>query len=516
VTLNFVSAQSPEPIGSIDLARNVLAAATENLASAAEFRAALMSAKSYRDEYQKLFCKLGQLEFDSQQTLQNIAQDGLTALAASVVNSEGLNLTELTERGWASQEDLVISVSIRGQHDQVQLSSLAINTSWVDQKLAEPGLLDAAAFLKSHPEIRPLAGDLLVALAAGAEFAPTETLLQLGGRVAAVARPRKNLWKHLIEAARKSGGELVVPILASRLHAMGLSTDQSLVAKMSDEQLADFAGLDLIEDVAAISSWIAKLSVANENDQSKNRIILGCYAYAPGVEHIKVQAVQDSLIARLVENRASEAIALAWLATPTDSTVVMADVAESNLARHNQRQLSRRLRDMFFAPLGQLKSPSLNLFKASDGTELATIDASIKLQGPSYLFAKRTQRWRAYLAHSQGVLASYQICPPARTDSVLSRKILRATYAGAPKFGLQPFDIKTANLAATAMLLRDLQDVDAPANPKRKLANPVELHAANSIHGGFWRLVYEPNSLGIAATMLGLPSLLKKGAKSRV
>jgi len=514
VTLNFVSAQSPEPIGSIDLARSVLGAATENLSSATEFRAALKSATPYRDQYQQLFCRLGELEFGSLQNLKTIARDGLTALAASVVNNEGHNLTELTERGWASREDLVISVSIRGRRDPVQLSGASINPAWVDQKLAEPGLLAAAAFLKSHPGVRPSADDLLIALGAGAEFAPTETWLALGGRVAAVARPRKELWQRLIESARKSGGELVLPILSSRLRANGLSADESLAAQMSDHQLAELAGLDLTEDVAAISSWIARLSAKSKPAQANNRIILGCYAYAPGAEHIRVQAVQDSLIARLIENRPSDSIALAWLATPTDATVVMAEVAESNLARFKQRSVSQRLRDGFFQLIGQLKRPSLNLFRANDAI-LATIDSSIKLQGPSYLFAKRTQRWRAYLAHSQGVLVSYQICPPARTDSVLSRKILRATYQGAPTFGLQPFEIKTANLAATAMLLRDLFDADAPANPKRKLANPVELHAANAIHGGFWRLVYEPSSIGVAATALGLPSLLIGRAKSR-
>ena len=508
MTLSFVSPKSSKPIGSIDLARNVLNAATANLPNAQEFRASLKSMRSYRDEYQKLFSDLGQIEFSSQKDLLNIAQNGLAALATSVVNRVGQNLTQLTELGWSSQEQLVITVAIQGKRDTTTLSSAAITASWVDQKLAEPGLYAAAAFLKLQPEIHPASGDLLVALGAAAEFAPTENWLKLGGSVAAVARPRKALWQQLIETARQSGGELLVPVLASRLRAKGLTADASLAARMNDEQLAEFAGLDLIEDVSAIASWLAELSAPNLGSKEGHRTVLGCYAYAPAAEHIRVQAVQDSLIARLIENRAAEKIALAWLATPTDSTVVTSDVAESNLERFQHRSLLTRFRDKFFEPLGQLKPATLNKFSSSDGTELATIDSSIKLQGPSYLFAKRTQRWRAYLAHSQGVLVSYQICPPARTDSVLSRRILTASYAGGPKVGLHPFEIQTANLAATAMLLRDLYDADAPANPKRKLANPVELHAANAIHGGFWRLAYEPSTIGIASTLMGLPSVL--------
>jgi hypothetical protein len=142
-------------------------------------------------------------------------------------------------------------------------------------------------------------------------------------------------------------------------------------------------------------------------------------------------------------------------------------------------------------------------FENRFGEKLALIDPTSGMQGSSYAFAKRTQRWRAYLANSTGVKVSYVVAPPARTYSVLSHRILNATYLGAPNFGLRPFKVKDATLATTALLLKDLHG----PMPQR---GSTALHTDAAIHGGLWRLIYTPSSVWTRATILGWPGLFAK------
>jgi hypothetical protein len=84
---------------------------------------------------------------------------------------------------------------------------------------------------------------------------------------------------------------------------------------------------------------------------------------------------------------------------------------------------------------------------------------------------------------------------------------LRASYQGAPLFGVQPFEVKTAKSAAAAVLVRDLND---PASFQTK-DTTTELHTFSAIHGGLWGLAYKPRSIWIAATLLGIPALFRRG-----
>ena len=102
---------------------------------------------------------------------------------------------------------------------------------------------------------------------------------------------------------------------------------------------------------------------------------------------------------------------------------------------------------------------------------------------------------------------SYQISPPARTNSVLRHKILRASYQGAPLFGVKPFEVDVAKSAAAAALVRDVLDPNAYQNKD----TTTELQCFSAIHGGLWRIAYRPRSVWIAATLIGLPALLKRG-----
>ena len=489
--LNFYDAASGEKIGSTTLARQVIGNAVKDL-DPALFKK-IQTTKNWRKKYQGIYFDLAKTEFYQERNGLEIAASGLATIASSVRDENGVKLPQIIANGWNSRSQVETFVISGDQPARsLRIPKIATLTDaaqiWSHEHLAEPGLVASYKFLDAHKKLA-IANDLLVALAGAAEYAPTKHWLDLGGTVALVARPNSSRantdrWLKLITEARNSAGTLLVPVLSRKLPENSVD--------LSDSEIASLAGLDLLEDAEAIASWLADFSKTRSE-----RIVLGQYAYAPGAEHILVQAVQDALAETLCKKLPATRIALAWLATPTDSTPIPASVLESSLTAYAERSRGTKVRD---ALLGMRKT-SGEFFETRFGEKLALIDPTSNVQGSSYALAKRSQRWRAYLANSQGVRVSYVVSPPAKTRSVLSHRILNATYLGAPKFGLQPFEVETAALAATAVLLRDLH---GPMHSR----GCTSLHTENAIHGGLWRLAYRADRVWTRATLLGLRAVL--------
>jgi hypothetical protein len=309
-----------------------------------------------------------------------------------------------------------------------------------------------------------------------------------------VARPNPATWQKLISLARSSGGTLLVPVKKELI--------QKPVIELTDQEIAAVAGLDILEHCREISSWMRTLS-----SKPTNRFVLGLYAYTPSVNHIRVQGVQECLAQEAMSRMPADKLALSWLATPTDSAPGPSKIGERAIKTFGSRKPIRIVRDTLLGLLNAARPARPKFFEGRAGEKLALIDASVQQQGPSYSFSKRTQRWRAYLAHYSGVKVSYAISPPARTNSVLRHKILRASYQGAPLFGVSPFEVKVAKSAAAAVLVRDLND---PASFQTK-DTTTEVHTFSAIHGGLWGLAYKPRSIWIAATLIGLPALFRRG-----
>ena len=146
--------------------------------------------------------------------------------------------------------------------------------------------------------------------------------------------------------------------------------------------------------------------------------------------------------------------------------------------------------------------PKVSLFNAAQQT-LATRDCSSTMQGPNYVMAKRAQRWRAYLSAINGMPVAYCVTPPARTHSVLDFNILHATYRGAPRFGLRPFDVPTTKMLSAATLA---YQVENPVVFDEH--DPTALHMKYAVHAGIWRLKYETDSVWVPATVRGLVALV--------
>ena len=495
MSIRFIDSATGADVRSTEFAKRVLAVAAKDNRN---LQLNISGAPDWRRWYIRLYGELAIEEGRSPAQLAKMATAGLAEFHAHLHTSSGEKLSDAISRGFDS--DLVETVVIRGSGSKQPIAvarhsgPLAeLANEWDAKGWAEPGLIESFRFLDQNPNLS-LDGNLLFAVAGAAEFAPTENWLSWGGEVAVVARNNPKTWERMIAIARASGGQMLVPVVRS---------DKSIpLENLSDAELAQVAGLDMLEHYAEIASWMRQLS-----SQATSKFILGLYAYTPKVDHIRVQAVQETLAQLAMQKFSKEKLILSWLATPTDSAPGPASIGQDQLARFAKRSVPQIIRDSFLGIINAARPARPKYFDSETGEKLMLVDASVQQQGPSYSFSKRTQRWRAYLAHYAGFRVSYQVSPPARTNSVLRHKILRASYLGAPLFGIKPFEVDVAKSASAAALVRDVLDSSAYANKD----TTTELQCFSAIHGGLWRIAYRPRSVWIAATLIGLPALLKRG-----
>jgi hypothetical protein len=495
VSFRFLDPNTGKDIRSTEFARRTLAAAcidNQNL------RENISGATDWRKWYLRLYADLAVEEGKSPELLAKMATAGLSTFHAHLNTSAGEPLAEVMSAGFASK--LVETVVIQGSGAKQPISVARhsgpleeVAASWYQSGWAEPGLKESFRFLDKNPNIS-LEGNLLFAVAGAAEFAPTEHWLKWGGEVAVVARNSPATWESLIALARNSGGKMLIPVVRE--------DKTTPLSDLSDYELAQIAGLNILEQYSEIASWMNELYSKVEKE-----FILGLYVYTPKIDHIRVQGVQETLASLAMENFDREKLVFSWLATPTDSTPGPASIGADQLARFQNRSPGRIIRDSFLGLLSAARPAKPKFFESETGEKLMLVDASVQQQGPSYSFSKRTQRWRAYLAHYAGFRVSYQISPPARTNSVLRHKILRASYLGAPLFGIKPFEVDVAKSASAAALVRDVLDPTAYSNKN----TTTDLQCFSAIHGGLWRLAYQNRSVWVVATLLGLPALFRRG-----
>ncbi|MGY1725594.1 hypothetical protein ACI79J_01355 [Geodermatophilus sp. SYSU D01062] len=339
--------------------------------------------------------------------------------------------------------------------------------TWVEGGIAEPGLAEAVRTVAAHPEWLALPGRTVVVLGAGAEMGPLTALLRWGATVAGVDLPRPDLWRRVLDTARRGAGRLLLPAVAD------------------DGDLAGTAGADLVREVPAVGDWVAGLP---------GDPVLGDYVYADGATNVRVSAAVDALTLRLQRDRPD--LALAFLATPTDVFAVPGDAVEQSARAYAGRSRAGKL---LGRPLRTLSAGRLLQRAYVPGTDPGISDSLVAQQGPNYALAKRLQRWRATVARAGGATVSMNVAPPTRTRSVVKNRALAAAYAGAHRFGVEVFEPATSNVLMAALLVHDLHTGGGPRHEQ-----PWQDEAYAAVHGGLWRAAYAPRSaLGLAA-VLGL------------
>ncbi len=363
--------------------------------------------------------------------------------------------------------------------------------TWVARGVAEPGVAEAIDLLMANPDWLDLRDVDVAVLGAAAEMGPTRSLLRWGATVHAVDLARTDVWQRLIETTRSTAGTLRVPI---RLAADGAPpfVVGGTVHPDDDATVAGRAGVDLISQAPEIATWLGEI---------EQPFVLGTYAYADGATHVLLTVAADAVVERLRAQR--DDLTLAYLATPTDVFAVPMDVVDDSRRRWQARGISGFLQ----SPLRLLKQfePNYPATWTDDaGQEFGLCDTLVSQQGPNYALAKRMQRWRALAARADGVPVSINLAPATRTRSVVRNRALAAAYAGAGRFGVEVFEPGTSTALMAALLVHDLRNPAAPANPATPLGNPMDLFTRDATHGGLWRVAYAPRSvLGVAA-LLGM------------
>lgn len=401
--------------------------------------------------------------------------------------SENGAIESVTVRGRASREE-EFSIPFQGRRIFGADLRRQIDT-WVSTGIAEPSFGQALHLVMDNPDWLDLKDTNIAILGAGAEMAPTRSLLRWGAHIHALDLPRPEIWQRLIAITRGTPGSLRIPISPGEVGTTPFTTGGNIHSE-DDSTVASVAGIDLLSQPAEVAQWI---------NQIEGQFVLGNYTYADGAVHALLSVSADAIFTQLAKTRRD--MTLAFLATPTDVFMVPMECVNASRARWKDRGFAGALQ----SPLrvfGQFEPNYPTTYFAGDGTELGLSDSLVVQQGPNYLLAKRIQRWRALAARHDGFPVSLNLAPATRTQSVVKNRALAAAYAGAGRFGVEVFEPATSTALMAAMLVHDLRNPLSTANPATPLANPMDLFVVGANHGGLWRSAYAPRSvLGIAAVL---------------
>lgn len=392
-----------------------------------------IDSKTWRKTYRDVFAELCEVEYEKNNS--DFFYEALTKFQNSVRDTD--DNTPLENLNWYSDLVTTVRVSGSGTAKAFDISELPIG-EWVSRGIAEPELIK----VQRSGRVALPADQVLFAVGAGAEYGPSHEWIEIGGSFAAVMRPNFAKWSELIRFTRESGGTLLVPVLSSKLVDCGENFLDD------DEVLAELAGLDAVSDLMAVSGWLRSVS------EGYSHVTLGLWGYAPGPKHLILQACMDAIADIAMQHLSQSQLTLSWLGTPTDSVML------------------------------------------NDNGRNTVVNAAVDMQGPNYLWAKRSQRWRAEFAHHQGYRTAYLVLPPAYTDSVLRYNWLRIAYAGAETVGIFPFKLALARKTALGLLVWKLNQ-PLPSGQRFEVADLA-------VSGGLWSLGPNPAQVWKWSVLVGL------------
>jgi hypothetical protein len=351
---------------------------------------------------------------------------------------------------------------------------------WVEAGTVEPSFAEAVRLVADNRDWLDLSDLLIVILGAGAEMGPLEPLAAWGAELAVVDVPDASLWGRVIAAVRAGTGRTHVPV-------------RTAARDLDDDELARLAGADLVTEMPEVGTWLSGF---------EGPLTLGNYVYADGGDNVRVSVAVDAIGDHL--SRGREDVSFAVLATPTDVFAVPEEAVADSRRRFAERPALRR--GLGALTRGRLFSPNYDtVVVTADGRRFGVGDCLVQQQGPNYLLAKRLHRWRARRARDDGHVSSINVAPPSRTRSVTKNRVLRAAYDGAHRFGVEVFEPTTARVLMAALLVHDLRNPKAAANPAVPLEHPLELLSQGANHGGLWRNPFAPRSALPVAVLIGAP-----------
>ena len=419
--------------------------------------------------------------------LRFVRQTQETSIADAMATPREGHIGTITIRGTVQREpELMLQHTGRRLVDSDLRRQLA---HWVESGTTEPGVAEAINLVLDNPDWLDLRDLHFAVLGAGAELAPTRSLLRWGANVHAIDLPGPSTWSRLIEMTRTTAGTLHIPVRHDRDGHPPFMLGAN-VHPDEDDIVAGGAGVDLLSDAPEIAYWLSN---------APGPLIVGCYAYADGGLHTRLSVAADAIVERLLSSRTD--VTFAALATPTDAFLVPMQAVEESQRRWGARGLGQLLQ----SPLrlaGQFEPNYTETFLDIHGREFGINDSLVQQQGPNYALAKRLQHWRAFQCLRDGRPVSLNIAPATRTQSVLRNRLLAAAYAGAGRFGVEVFEPATSTTVMAALLVHDLRNPASLGQPGIAPVQPLDLLTTKAVHGGLWRAAYSPRSvLGVAALL---------------
>ncbi len=341
--------------------------------------------------------------------------------------------------------------------------------AWAVSGIIEPSVGDAIGRVIDHPEWLRLPGRTAVLIGAAAEMSPLRCLLRWGADVAAVDLAGQARWEAILADAHRFAGSLRFP-------ASGDAPD-----------LARRAGADVLHNLRGVADWAGSLD---------GSLVLGGYAYSDGADHVRLVVATHLLDQELYQARSDTAWAA--LGTPSDVYAVPPEAVAASVSAYE----ASRARRLVGAPVRMLSGGRMlsRSYERTDVPAPGVNDGIVPQQGPNYLLAKRIQRWQATADRARGRTVSFHVAPPTRTRSVLRNRLFAAAYAGAGRFGVEVFEPATSATLMAALLVHDLYAEIPAGTPGGPGRHPWQDEAFAALHGGLWRMPFEPRSvLGIAA-----------------
>lgn len=361
---------------------------------------------------------------------------------------------------------------------------LAQLDKWCKGGQIEPDARDGIAAMVKNPEYHSTAlkDKYFVLLGAGSAMGPLRVLLELGANIIAVDIDRAPVWERLVKMARDSPGTLIMPV---KKDPKSLKTDEDLFAN---------AGADLLGQTPQIANWLI-------DQQPGKQLVIGGYAYLDSALFVRLAIAMDAIMEKVIAKRKNAA--LAFLCSPTDVFVTSDDSHDARAKAFKTLPLWQSLLRMI-VPKNMLVKNAIRQAKADDGATFSIVDGLAVAQGPNYALAKRLQHWRCMLARNAGHTVSTNIAPSTATVSVVHNPQFAAAYKGMGYF--QPMEIvyqDLSNAVMTAMLLNDVCNPKAAANPANKLDNQIRLFTSGSCHFGIWRMAFKCGSIGEVSALIG-------------
>ncbi len=343
----------------------------------------------------------------------------------------------------------------------------------LEQNLATPPVADALSWLAQNAldgqGALDLGGRRFALLGAGAEIAPTTTLLAAGADV---------LW---FDVAPPPYAWLERKELRGRIHW--------------SRELGDVLAAPR-EVAATIAGWAEAAPVD-----------IGLFAYAGGGgREWRLGGTMNAIVDAVGPERVRS---VSLYVSPTHPAVLSArELADAGRRSNAQTGWQRALGGLgLLGPVGQL------------GYDKARVQRSVvHLQGASYQAAQylekvlAMERWAVHGVAARGgeVALSANVAGITRTRS-LEHPLFAAAYLGCGAFGVKTFAPETTRPLAALLMLHDLLNPAAAGAPgAARSADPQSLFAQR-VHGGLYGLPFDLQPMLVAAAVIGFakrPGLL--------